>query len=102
MGDSSRWDAEVSADEADEADAWDDLLGPSADRQRRERLDAANLHVVVSARFRFRRRSRPVDARSAGCCTGCRGKGRPAGTVEAGGRPTLCRADTGAGRVGSA
>ena len=29
MGD--RWDAEVSADEADEADAWDDLLGSSAD-----------------------------------------------------------------------
>ena len=26
MGDSSRWDAEVSADEANEADAWDDLL----------------------------------------------------------------------------
>ena len=44
MGDSSRWDAEVSADEADEADAWDNLLGPSADRQRRER-DRALLAV---------------------------------------------------------
>ena len=71
MGDCSRWDAEVSADAADEADAWDNLLGPSADRQRRERdrallavdLRLSDTRLSAPGRRRAHRSRQPLETR---------------------------------------